>query len=239
MADKPEMLPIDTRVTASLHPQNVRSLESFDNETALVLAPTYDAFEQAYRGLLSVHDVRAAAAKDPTLNEAAVVIATADVADRVFTRVAKGFDSTVTNLKKSIAHLEGELTKPVEAQAAQQISLEIRQHISKLPTGERIGFVQRAINGGDHKTCTAILGAPSYLSGLTDEAQAVLLRAYHEKHNRGAAVRLKAMKQGLELLHTRSGLLHFELEKAVGMPPHKVKELKERKQNADRHLKTA
>lgn len=239
MADNPDMLPVDIRVSASLHPQNVRALDAYDDETALVLGPTVDAFTAAYQGIASVHDARTAAAKDPTLNEAAIAIATQEVADRVFARVAKAIDSTVANLRKGVAHLEGELTKPIEAQAAFPISQEIRAHVSKLPQGERFGFVQSAINGSDHKTATAVLGAPHYLSGLMPEMQAHLLRAYHEKHNKGAAKRLNAMQSALDLLYTRGGLLHSEIEKAVGMRPDKVKELKERKLNADRMLKSA
>src|SRR5687768_16097352 len=113
---------IDTRVSASLHPNNVTALEAHDDDTSLVLGATLDAFTAAYQGIASVHDARAAASKDPTLNEAAVAISTQDVADRVFTRVAKTFDTTSANLKKSIAHLDGELTRPVEAQASHQIS---------------------------------------------------------------------------------------------------------------------
>ena len=230
---------IDARVTAGLHPDNVRKLDGYDDETALVCAATLDAFDAAYRGVGSVFDARAAASQDPTLNEAAVAIATQDVADRVFTRVAEKFDSATAFLKKNIAILESEMTKPIEAQASYQISQEIRAHVAKLAPGERMQFVQRAINGGDHRSATAVLGAPSYLSGLGDDMHAVLVRMYHEKHNRGAAVRIKAMKGALELCEKRSGLIFSELEKAVGMPAHRVKELKDRKAHADRLLKSA
>lgn len=236
MADN---IQVDTRVTPALHPQNVHALEAYDEETSACLSPAYDAFETAYSGLITVHQAREAASQDPTLNEAAVAIKTQEVADRVLERVTRAIDGTSATLRRSIDNIEKELTRPIEAQASHQISMEIRMHVSKLSLGERSQFVMRAINGGDHRSATAVLGAPGYLSGLTDEMQAVLTRAYHEKHNKGAAKRVAAMKQAVELLDTRGGLLFKELEKAVGMAPHKVKELRERKLHADRVLKSA
>jgi len=168
-----------------------------------------------------------------------VAIATQDVADRVFTRVAKLLDGTGGNLKKGIASLESELTKPIEAQASHQISMEVRAHFKSLKLEDRMALLRRAINGGDHRSATAVLGGPSYLSGLPDEIHALMTREYHEKHNPDKAKRLKAMKAAYELIGERSGLLFKELEKAVGMSPHKVKELKERKLHADKMLKSA
>jgi hypothetical protein len=173
------------------------------------------------------------------MNEPGVAIACQDVADRVFARVAKLLDGTGANLKKGISSIESELTKPIEAQASYQISMEIRAHFKSLKLEERVTLLRRAIGGGDHRSATAVLGGPSYLSGLPDEIHAVMTREYHEKHNPDKAKRLKAMKAAYELIGQRSGLLFKELEKAVGMRPDKVKELRERKQNADRMLKSA
>lgn len=237
----PDDIQVDTRVSAGLHPENVKHIEGvvWDDETAMLLEPTYSAFAEAYRGLASIHEAREAAKRNPTLNEAAQVIATADYADRVFERVAKAMDVTADNLKKGIASIERELSKPIEAQASHQISMEIRMHVSKLPQGERLTFLRNAINNGDIKTASAVLGAPPYLSGLSDEMQAVMTREFHSKHYPALDKRLKAMRGAFELLGDRSGLLFGQIEKAVGMPPAKVKELRERKLNAERAFQSA
>ena len=232
---------VDMRVSPSLHPDNVKNIDgvAWDDDTAALLAPTYSAFEEAYRGIAIVHDAREAARRNPTLNEAAQVIATQDVADRVFARVAKAIDANVANLKKDINTIEKELTKPVEALAAHQISMEVRSFVSKMPQGERLTFLRRAINGGDIKTASAVLGAPSYLSGLNDELQAVMLREYHAKHYPQLDKRLKAMKGALTLTMDRGALLHRELERGVGKPSHEVERLRQAKLNAERALKSA
>lgn len=232
---------VDTRVSPSLHPDNVKNIDgvAWDDDTAQVLAPTYSAFEEAYRGIAIVHDAREAAKKNPTLNEAAQIIATQDVADRVFARVAKALDVTADNLKKGITYLEGELTKPIEAQGSHQISAEIRSHFKGLKPEERNVLLRRAINGGDHRTAAAVLSGPGYLSGFTDDMHAVMLRTYHEKHEPQKSKRLKAMKGAFDLLGERSGLLVTQIEKAVGKPPHEVQRLRQAKLEAERALKSA
>jgi hypothetical protein len=239
MADKPEMLPVDTRVSPALHPQNVHALEAHDDETAPYLAPTYDAFTAAYQGIASVFDARDAAKHNPTLNEAAQVIETQDYADRVFTRVAKAIDSVSANLKKGIEQLDKALSAPVEARAAHPLASEIRGHCKGLKTDERMSMIRNAIETGDVTTASSILGAPAYLSGINSDMQQVYIRQWHTKHNPEKAERLKAMKEAFELLGQRSGLVWGELEKAVGMKQDKVQALRDAKLNAEKILKTA
>lgn len=224
---------VDHRVSPSLHADNVKSIDGYDDDTAPVLAPTMTAFDEAYQGIAKVHDARAAAAHNPTWNEAQVVIQTQELADKVFAKVAKGFDSTRANLVKGIAHLEAQLNSPVESKAVASIAAEIRAHAKGLPLGERHGFIRKAINDGDHVTATAVLGAPAYLSGIDANMQKVLLRMYHEHNSASVAKRLKAMIGAKELIEQRAGLVFKELEKAVGMRPDKVKALRAAKNAAE------
>jgi len=239
MADKADMLPVDVRVTPALHPENVHALEAFGDETALVLAPTMEAFGAAYRGIASVHDARDATKRNPTLNEAAQVIETQDYADRVFARVAKTIDSVSANLKKGIEQLDKELSAPVEARAAHPLASEIRAHCKGLKTDERISMIRHAIDTGDVTTASSIIGAPAFLSGINADMQQVYIRQWHTKHNPEKAKRLKAMKEAFELLGQRSGLVWGELEKAVGMKQDKVQALRNAKLNAEKVLKSA
>lgn len=213
---------IDTRVTPSLHPLNVREIDGYDDETATLLGPTETAFAHAYEQLGKVFDASAIVRADPTLTEAAAVAKAADFADRTFTGIAKRFDSAAANLNVVIAGIEKELSAPVESNASSTLSAEIRAYCKSLPQGERMSFVTKAIKDGDTRTASAILGGPAYLSGLESEMQSVLIRMFHEHHQPLMAKRLRAAKGALALIGERSGHVFTVLQQAVGADPHKV-----------------
>lgn len=213
---------IDTRITPALHPINVQKLESYSDETVGVLAKTESAFAHAYEQLGKVFDASETVRADPTLTEAAAVLRIADYGDKAFTGMAKRFDDAAANLKTIVASIETELTAPVESKASSTLSAEIRAYAAKLPDGERISFVRKAITDGDTRTASAILGAPAYLSGLTGDMQAILTRQFHEHSNPLQAKRLKAAQAGLDLLGERAGLVFSQIAKAVGTDPKKV-----------------
>jgi len=225
---------VDTRVTPALHPNNVKEIEGYDDETAPVLAPTVTAFDEAYQGIAAVHTARDKAKTNPTWNEAQQILVTQEMADKVFARIAKAMDGTRANLEKGIAHLEGELSQPVTSRAAAPVASEIRNYVRTLPTAKLHAFIKEALDNGDHDTVTAVLGAPSYLSGLTPEFQKTYLRLYHERNSPEKAKRLKVMHGTKVLIEDRAGLVFKELEKAVGVPPHKAKELREAKTAAEK-----
>jgi hypothetical protein len=81
-----------------------------------------------------------------------------------------------------------------------------------------------------------VLGAPAYLSGLTPEFKATYLRHYHTQNSPQMAKRLKVFQGAKALIEERAGLVHSQLEKAVGAPPHKARALREAKSAADRHF---
>lgn len=224
---------IDVRVTPALHPTNVEKIEGYDADTALVLGQTVTAFSEAYIGIGKVHTAREAAKRNPTWNEAQQVIKTQDMADAVFARVAKAMDSEGARLSKAIAHLEGELSQPVEARASHPIAQEIRAHIKSLPAGQRMPFIKQAIEAGDHETAQAALGTVPYLSGIDPNTRAILTRMYHEKAQPALAKRLKAMQGAKALIEDRGGLVMRELEKAVGMRADKVQRLRNARNEAE------
>ena len=207
---------IDTRVLADLHPGVVKGLDCYDDDTATVLGPTVAAFTEAYAGIGKVHDAKAKAQTNPTWNEAAALIHTDDFGQKVFATVARQFDSAAANLRVVISGIEHEFAAPIESKAAGLVAGEIRAHVKGLKTGERMAFVMAAISDGDTRSATAVLGAPSYLSGLDRDAQTVLTRMYHEHHQPLQAKRLKAAQVGLDLIENRGGLVFTQIEKAIG-----------------------
>jgi hypothetical protein len=225
---------VDMNVSPSLHPQIVASMDDYDDSTSGDLQQVVEAFRVAYEGVSKVVSAREAAKLDPTMTEPARVVRIADHADRVGKDAAARFDKVTANMQSGIALLEKELTAPVQARAAHTIAVEIRAHIKGLASDQRLGFVRNAINRGDADTVSSVLGAPSYLSGIEPEAQAILLRMWHEKANPVAAKRLRAMQGALDLLGTKAPLLHRELERAIGVDHRKVKQFREAKNKADR-----
>ncbi|MBY8821383.1 hypothetical protein [Sphingomonas colocasiae] len=225
---------IDTRVTPSFHPETVRAIEGYDDDTASILAGAEAAFNEAYIGVGRVHDAREAGKTNPAWTADNALIETQNFADKMTLNLAKRFDSATANLGRVIAGLERDLSQPIESRGVGAMSAEIRSYVHALPMGERIGFIQRAINAGDERTIGAVLGGPAYLSGLTPEMVTTLLRMHHEKSNPRAAKQLRAAKAGLELLGERAPLLFKEMEKAVGAKQAKVQQLRAAKAAAEK-----
>lgn len=227
---------VSTLVTPSLHPDNVKEIDGYDEQTALVLGPTVTAFDTAYQAVIAVHHAREAARTNPTWNEAQQVIHTDDLARRKLDQVTRAFDAELSRLGKAVAHLEAELTAPLVAKAADGIARDIRAHVKAMTTEQRHKFVQEALDSGDEVTMSSLLGAPSYLSGLTADFQQTYTRLWREKVAPDMAKRLKAMQGAKTMIETRAGLVFPELTKAVGAPPHKAKRLREAKTAAEKHF---
>lgn len=225
---------IDTRVTPSFHPDTVRAIDAYDDDTASVLAGTEAAFSEAYIAVGRVHDAREAAKTNPTWNEAQQVIATQDLADKLTLNLAKRFDSATAGLTRVIEGLERDLSQPIEGKGVGAMSAEIRAYVKGLPEGQQMGFIRNAIEAGDERTVGAVLGGVPYLSGITPEMQTVLLRLHHEKTNPRAAKQLRAAKAGLELIGERAGLLFGQMEQAVGAKQAKVQKLRAAKAAAEK-----
>lgn len=225
---------IDTRVTPSFHPDTVRAIDEYDDDTASILAGTESAFNEAYVAVGRVHDAREAGKTNPAWTEANALIETQNFADKLTTQLAKRFDSATLRLETIVQGRERDLSQPIESRGVGAMSGEIRSYVHSLPEGQRMGFIQRAIEAGDERTVGAVLGGPAYLAGLTPEMQTALLRVHHEKANPKDAKRLRAAKAGLELLGERAPLLFGEMQKGVGAPATKVQKLRAAKAQAEK-----
>lgn len=232
MAD--EIQDADIRVTPSFHPRNVQEISGYDDDTSSILAGVESVFNETYIGIGRVHDASAASKRNPAWNEAAALIETQNFADKMTANLAKRFDSATAGLNRVIEGLERDLSQPIEGKGVGAMAGEIRAYVHSLPDGQQMAFIRRAIEAGDDRTCGAVLGGPAYLSGITPEVQAVLLKLYHEKANPRAAKQLRAAKAGLELLGERGGLIFNEMEKAVGAKQAKIQQLRAAKAAAEK-----
>ena len=219
---------VDVRVTPAFISANVRALPQYDTDTAPVFGPVESAFDLALQTCISIHEAREAAKHDLTLTENARLVAVADFADKVTERATRAFDYATTALTNNIAALEKALSEPVQARAAHTISVEIRAHVKGLKAdgGSILDFVRQPIDAGDHDTVSAVLGAPAYLSGMTPEQQAVMLRMYHTKANPQTAKRLAAARAAQDYLDRNAGLFMPQVEKAIGGDYRKIQSLR-------------
>lgn len=230
------MSEIDNRVSPSLHPDVVRAMDEYDLETEGVLAPTVTFFDEMYHAVIAVHDARQAAAKNPTWNENQVLIETDRLAERKMANLAKASFALLGNLEKGIAHIEAELSAPISAKAAATVATDIRNHAKAMNTKDRHDFIQEALESRDEVTISSILGAPSYLSGLTKELQATYTRLWHERTSPDMAKRLRAFVGAQALIQRNMPILAQQLEMAVGAPPAKAKALRDARTAAEKHF---
>jgi hypothetical protein len=224
---------IDTRVSPSLHPANLAAIEGYGDDTAGAVQSTLAALNTAYSAVGAVHNAREHARTNPTWNEAQQILETAGFAEKQMERVAKSVDAATGSLRDGIASLERELTAPVTSKAALPLSTEIRAHVKAMPAGKRVEFLRQAIDRGDEITASAILGSPSYLSGIDDEAQAIFTRHYHERISPDKAKRLKVMEGAQALMVKNIGLIFKEFTTAVGASQGKVNALRAAKTKAE------
>ena len=232
------------RTSLSLHPASLKTLEGYSDDTAGYIAGTERALHEAYSGVSAVHAAMDAAKRDPTMNDAARVIKVDGMAQRVFKKLAGLFDAERLRLENGIKLAEEKLSAPVEAKASHYLASEIRAYVKGLVQDgpqatdagsalARVNFIRAAILKGDDLTASSCLGAPGFLSGISDDMHGVLVKTYHERRNPEEAARLNVMRGAKALIEQRGGLLFAELEKAVGAKPHEVRRLREAKTASD------
>jgi hypothetical protein len=225
---------VNTGVSPSLHPSNVTALKGYDESTADAVADAVGAFDTAYASLTRVHAARKAASENPTLTEAAQVLVVADFAEKNFRKITAKFDAAYARLKAAIADGERQLSQPLEGGSAGGFTAEIRAHVKGLSQADRLAFMNDAVHSGDTKTLSAVLGAPSYLSGLSSTERDLFTRSHQERTNPTLAKRLVVMKAANDLIAQRAGLIFDEIDKAIGASSTQVANLRAARAKAEK-----
>lgn len=231
MADYIDEMGIDTRVSPALHPGTLRGFMQergeYASDVVPLIAPLEDALAVVYQGFIKVNDARDAAERDPTLTKEAKIVMVADLGDKVLERSFAALGKAESTIRNNIATLEKSLSEAVVSKASHHVAVEIRAFVrEQAGKGESaMGFVSEAIRTGDLDTAAAILGVAPFLSSLTPEQHAVLLREYNTARNPQAALRIKAMTTALDY-YGRAPKLPTVLEKAVGTSDSKVRALR-------------
>jgi hypothetical protein len=208
----------DVRISPTLHPGIAGEIADYDDETRPLLGQTETAVSEAFKALQSIHNAKEGAKLNPTLNDFEQLVAVDDHAIKVMKRVEGIWDRAIDTLNNNVFAMEKDLYAPVEQRATATMASEIRRHFAGLESdGKRMGALRKAIEAGDETTATAVLGAPSYLSGLSEELHAEYLRDWHNAQRPVEAKKIRAMKAAADMLNGRFKLLTSAVEKAVGV----------------------
>jgi|GEM_PF-502838 len=231
MADE---IKVDTAVTLELHMQNVKAIDGFDEEADKYLAPVVTIFDAAYQTIGDIHKARKQAERNPGWTDAQRILQLAKLGEAQQDKLTKKWDSVYQNLTKQIEALESQFSAPMKAAAERPgIANEIRQHMKSLSNEGRLSLLNDAQKRGDVETLQAVLGAPAYLSGMTEEMRAIRTRMYHEAKAPDAAKRLRISQKAAEMMETRSHYIGTEITKAIGADWAKVKRLREAQDAAE------
>lgn len=215
---------VDTRVTLSMHPETVRALDGYTDETAPFVAEVESAFRDAYVTIGKIHDATAMGKTNGVWTEAQRILAVGKVAEKEQDRLFRKFDRVAADLGRAIAFTEGELSKPLkERSGLGNLNGEVRAHAKALDRSERAAMLEDAFEQRDLDTLQAVLGAQPFLSGLSRPEHDHYLRRFHGHENPALVARLTVMRSAMVKLDRDAGLLFGQVEQAVGAPPKTVR----------------
>lgn len=207
---------IDVRISPTLHPGLAGVVEDYDEETRPLLGGAETAVSEAFNALRSIHDAKAGAAKNPTLNEYAQLVLVDTHATTLMSKVYAKWSREVDVLNANVTKMEMELNAPVEQRATASMASEIRSYFRGLEQGPRMNVLRKAIEAGDDVTVTAVLGGRPYLSGLDPDLHTEFLRDWHVAQRPTEAKKVRAMKAAADHLNERYKNLTSAVTAAVG-----------------------
>lgn len=208
---------IDTRVSPALDPEVIRLMDGFTDEDAQFVGGVVNAFNDAYQTLSKLNDARELWQSNPAVTKEAAVVIVKKEADKHQQRVLQRFDLADRDLAANIEHTETELSRPLAEKASLgPINTEVRAFVRGMKRSEREAFMREKLEQGDDQSLAAILGAPHYLSGLTQVDGEHYTRTYHERKRPDLVRRLDLMRRVSDRLHASRPILFAQFAKAIG-----------------------
>lgn len=224
MATKTE---VKRGVSPSLHPAVITSIPDYEQHKGYC-GGAENAFSAAYKSVEDVITSKKIVLCDESRTPKAKALAVAKKAEQYLEKLQKGHATCWGHLDAGIQHIQGELAAPLEQQAgAGTVNGEIRNHTKSLKRDERNTLIVDALRCGDIKTCGAILGAPAYLTGLSDEEHNHYTRMYHEATNPELVNRLNVITQVKQKLEQSKDIITMEMNRAIGLSPVDIQRLRE------------
>ena len=215
---------IDTRVSSALHPGGFDAIEGLDEQTAPFIADAVSAFRDAYVTIGKIWNATEAGKSNAAWTDENRVLIVGKEAAKQQDRLLRRMDVASSTLAKSIASVEGELTRLLRERAGLgSINHEIRQHAKGLKPGERAKLLHEAFEADDLATVEAIIGAQPFLSGMSREEQAVYAQRYNARQSPHLVARLAVMRAAATKMDRDATKVMTEMQKAVGAPHARVK----------------
>lgn len=191
--------------------------------------------EPCIRVLRAAHDrlreghyatIEALRVSDPTLTPEAHFLEVKKQADKLIEQCGTYCTDAERTAKKQLEALDNKINGHLQIHDSSRAN-EIRGYFLKLKKNERLNAAHMAIERDDKETLGAVLSAPSYLSGLTDDDKAMLMTAYAEK----AAPDLVKRKRVIQRAITINDVSFNQALIAHGVlfPEEKVKEIVNRR----------
>jgi hypothetical protein len=166
-------------VPMAFMPGNLTDAPLYNADTdAALLEPAVQALQAMQQATQALLDVRAAARSDPTLTQAAAILATADAADRLLPKATQRIDTAAKNLDAQVKHAEAALQAPVTQGATGAFAAELRSVVRAMDPGQRMTALTNAIRDGDAALAGAVLGAHPLLSGFDAKGIQALTAAW-------------------------------------------------------------
>ena len=159
--------------------------------------------------------------KDDMKTDKAKALELVKMAECAQSTIAAKFKKTSATLDKNIADIEAQLSKPLNDQSG-EFNAEIRAHFKTLERQERTDTLNEAIEQGNTETTAAVLGAPAYLSGLTDTEHKHHTHKFHEATNPEWMERLTVVSKVKQAMERTMPIPKIEIEKAIGLTPKQV-----------------
>lgn len=148
------------------------------------------------------------------------------------------FEKLHNDLTNTVHALEAGLSAPLEiSEDGGTIRGEIRAHYKSLSDdGERMKQLRTAIEKNDTLTVTAVLGAPSYLSGMTDEQRTAHLKLYRSFAHPTKEAEIMHKSSTAHFVKRSGVIVEAECQKAIGAKPQEVESFRRQMKDHATHL---
>lgn len=217
----------------SMAPENITGADEYSETDAGYVASAVDALAALHEGAKKVIEARESLKTDPTMTDAAKVIAVSDLQTKFMTPATRKVDAARASLDKAIAETELSLRSPITSGASGALAQEVRAYVRSLKPAERQTLLMTAINEGDATTVGAVLGCPvAYLAGITKDMQAALTQQWHVKRSPEVARRLGLMKLAVSKLEAAGSAYTGSMEQLAGVRHATVARLKAQRDGA-------
>lgn len=225
-----EQSPFDVRdvmktPNMAFDPANITAHENFEELEGWGVGLAVDALKVVQDVVKNVIEARDTYQTDPTLTPAAQLLAVDDLYAKLMPVATKRLDVARDTIIRAVAAQEAELRKAFTSTS--QFAAEIRAHCKSLPTSERMTLISTATTAGDMTTLSAILGAPSYLSGLDAKMAEALTERANMVRSPLTSKRLALLRNAQTKLEAAGAIAVGNYEAMIGAQDATVRRLRE------------